>query len=322
MEGKRVVPAAEMVAKLKAALDARVDADLIICARTDARATLSRCGARPCAGLCGGRRRRDVREAPESLEELMAILAVAAPQVVNMVVGGKTRSWIGQLRARFALVLYANVALQGAVHGMQAALRQLRDEGRLDESGPVAPFRERQRLVGKRSSTRSAPPSRKSRLAEWRAQQPCTSEHAARGPSWGTVGRQLAVAPRGGVTLAQRRSADLGQELGRRSSLLSAGVDGDVVAGSGTHDHLFSWRVVSFPRLCIQCGIWHTKLQRNILTDARHAGLHSSTVARCLECRLSVCKNYKNIAHTGPELPRICRGVDAISRRFGTSDAA
>ena len=38
MEGKRVVPAAEMVAKLKAALDARVDADMIVCARTDARA--------------------------------------------------------------------------------------------------------------------------------------------------------------------------------------------------------------------------------------------------------------------------------------------
>src|SRR5262245_35953362 len=38
MEGKRVIPAADMVAKLKAALDARVDADLIICARTDSRA--------------------------------------------------------------------------------------------------------------------------------------------------------------------------------------------------------------------------------------------------------------------------------------------
>jgi methylisocitrate lyase len=32
MEGKRIVPAVEMAAKLKAALDARVDADLIICA--------------------------------------------------------------------------------------------------------------------------------------------------------------------------------------------------------------------------------------------------------------------------------------------------
>src|SRR3546814_11955853 len=37
MDGKSVVPPAEMVAKLKAALDAREDADMVICARTDAR---------------------------------------------------------------------------------------------------------------------------------------------------------------------------------------------------------------------------------------------------------------------------------------------
>src|SRR4029077_17482347 len=35
-EGKEVIPAAEMVAKVKAAADARTDADLIIVARTDA----------------------------------------------------------------------------------------------------------------------------------------------------------------------------------------------------------------------------------------------------------------------------------------------
>src|SRR5215467_8715025 len=35
-EGKEVIPAAEMVAKLKAAADARVDADMMIVARTDA----------------------------------------------------------------------------------------------------------------------------------------------------------------------------------------------------------------------------------------------------------------------------------------------
>jgi len=39
MEGKRVIPVAEMVAKLKAALDAREDQDLVVMARTDARAT-------------------------------------------------------------------------------------------------------------------------------------------------------------------------------------------------------------------------------------------------------------------------------------------
>jgi len=36
-----------------------------------------------------------------------------------------------------------------AVHGMQLALRSLEDDGRLDETGPVASFRERQRLVRK-----------------------------------------------------------------------------------------------------------------------------------------------------------------------------
>lgn len=52
-------------------------------------------------------------------------------------------------RMGFALVLYANVALQAAVHGMQLALGQLHRDGKLDESGPVASFKERQRLVQK-----------------------------------------------------------------------------------------------------------------------------------------------------------------------------
>lgn len=48
----------------------------------------------------------------------------------------------------FSLVLYANAALQGAVHGMQTTLKTLRDKGRLDESS-VTSFAERQRLVDK-----------------------------------------------------------------------------------------------------------------------------------------------------------------------------
>ena len=51
---------------------------------------------------------------------------------------------------RYALVLYANVALQGAITGMQAALRHLKANGRMDEAnGMVASFAERQRLVQK-----------------------------------------------------------------------------------------------------------------------------------------------------------------------------
>jgi 2-methylisocitrate lyase-like PEP mutase family enzyme len=50
----------------------------------------------------------------------------------------------------FAIVLYANAALQGAIAGMQAALSELKAQGFLDESsGKIASFAERQRLVQK-----------------------------------------------------------------------------------------------------------------------------------------------------------------------------
>jgi 2-methylisocitrate lyase-like PEP mutase family enzyme len=48
----------------------------------------------------------------------------------------------------FALVLYANAALQGALLGTQKALKALKQNGVLDESA-VASFAERQRLVDK-----------------------------------------------------------------------------------------------------------------------------------------------------------------------------
>jgi len=74
------------------------------------------------------------------------------PQLLNMVVGGKTPITDRAMAAEmgFGLVLYANAALQGAIKGMQAALTALRDHGMLDEaSGLTATFAERQRLVDK-----------------------------------------------------------------------------------------------------------------------------------------------------------------------------
>jgi hypothetical protein len=41
------------------------------------------------------------------------------------------------------------VALQAAVHGMQIALGQLKETGKMDQDGPLASFLERQRLVRK-----------------------------------------------------------------------------------------------------------------------------------------------------------------------------
>ena len=77
---------------------------------------------------------------------------MAKPQLMNMVIGGKTPIFNADALAElgYGVVLYANAALQGAVAGMQKALTALRDEREVKEaSGLVAPFAERQRLVGK-----------------------------------------------------------------------------------------------------------------------------------------------------------------------------
>jgi 2-methylisocitrate lyase-like PEP mutase family enzyme len=152
--GKDVVDLAEARSRIKAAADARQDENLLIVARTDARATLGFDAAieRAQAFIEDG---ADITfvEAPESTDEIRAIPArlKGTPQLVNLVVGGRTPIMdFDELNAMgFSLVLYANVALQGAVYGMQAALGKLKADGKLDESGPVAGFKERQRLVAK-----------------------------------------------------------------------------------------------------------------------------------------------------------------------------
>ena len=94
LEGKTLVPAAEMVGKLKAALDARSEADTLIVARTDAiaveglEAALER-GALYAEAGC------DLLfvEAPRSREELETIVQHLGGRVglmANMVEGGKT----------------------------------------------------------------------------------------------------------------------------------------------------------------------------------------------------------------------------------------
>jgi len=92
-------------------------------------------------------------EAPESMEALRRIpLEIACPQVVNVVIGGKTPTLTAaEFGAMgFGLVLYANAALQGAVQGMTQALQALQGDGKLEESsGLVATFAERQALVRK-----------------------------------------------------------------------------------------------------------------------------------------------------------------------------
>jgi 2-methylisocitrate lyase-like PEP mutase family enzyme len=152
--GKEVIPAAEMVAKIKAAVDTRRDADLLIIARTDAiapegfAAALARAAAYREAGA-------DVTfvEAPTSMEEIAEIpRRLPWPQLINIVIGGRTpelpNAKLKELG--YAGVIYANVALQAALKGMQAALGELRRKGDMGHAlNLIADFSERQRVVRK-----------------------------------------------------------------------------------------------------------------------------------------------------------------------------
>jgi methylisocitrate lyase len=92
MEGKQVIPAEEMVAKIKAALDARIDPDFVIMARTDALAV---------HGIDEAIRRGNLYretgadlifvEAPQTIEDMKRInREIDAPTLANNVEGGKS----------------------------------------------------------------------------------------------------------------------------------------------------------------------------------------------------------------------------------------
>jgi len=153
-EGKSVIGTDEAVNKIKAAVDARHDDDLLIMARTDAaavygfEAAVERARAFGDAGA-------DILfvEALTDREQVLNLPGmVEQPLLANLVIGGKTPmvSAPELAEAGYGIVLYANAALQGAVFGMQNALTALRDRGRVtEEDNLVVGFAERQRLVDK-----------------------------------------------------------------------------------------------------------------------------------------------------------------------------
>jgi 2-methylisocitrate lyase-like PEP mutase family enzyme len=152
--GKDVVPLAQMVQKIKAAVDTRQDNDFQIVARTDARAVrgfddaIERAHAYVAAGADA-----TFVEAPISVEELARITqALGVPQVANMVFGGLTPS-VSQHRLAemgFGAVLYANAALQAALKSVHEVLGSLKINGSLDQvRDRLASFEERQRAVAK-----------------------------------------------------------------------------------------------------------------------------------------------------------------------------
>ena len=153
-EGKEVVPAGEMVARLRAAQLARLDPGFVIVARTDARQThgLDEALARARTYAEAGADAIFV-EALESETELAQVREAvpSIPLVVNLVHGGKTPILAAEILEKlgFSMALYANLQLCAAMHAVRGALAHLRDTGSSEGlEDRIASWEDRQRLVG------------------------------------------------------------------------------------------------------------------------------------------------------------------------------
>ena len=149
--GKQVIRRDEARMKIRAAVDARRDADILILARTDARAVL---GFDEAIDRC-----RDLEtegadiiflEAPENeLEMRRFCQTMRKPCMANMVPGGKTPILAPQelQSIGYKLAVYPVVLMSSAIAAMQAALATL-----LPESNKAFPpsilFTELQQVVG------------------------------------------------------------------------------------------------------------------------------------------------------------------------------
>jgi 2-methylisocitrate lyase-like PEP mutase family enzyme len=134
LSGKRVIPTAEMVAKLKSACDARRDPDFLIIARTDAiaveglQAAFDRAQAYREAGA-------DVLfvEAPVGVEQVREVAQrfAGVPLLYNMAASGKTPDLPADELGRlgFKLAIFPNWMLLAAIPAMQNLLRELKRAG-------------------------------------------------------------------------------------------------------------------------------------------------------------------------------------------------
>ena len=132
-EGKRVIPAEEQAAKIRAAADAREGDDLVIIGRTDARQPLGLEEA-----VRRGRLYRDAGadvvfvEAPRSVDELREVARAIpdAPLFANMIEGGKTPLLSSaELRELgYAMVVYPLAALFSAAKAVEETYRALFEE--------------------------------------------------------------------------------------------------------------------------------------------------------------------------------------------------
>jgi 2,3-dimethylmalate lyase len=152
-EGKEVIGLAEMVGKIHAAVDTRRDEDLVIIARSDARAveglqaSIDRVNAYLEAGADVG-----FVEAPQNIEELRTVARqVKGPALVNVFEGGKTPMVpASALEAMgFRLGIYPSQTHRAAIRAAQRVLAVLKEDGDTSRiASDLATFQEREDAVG------------------------------------------------------------------------------------------------------------------------------------------------------------------------------
>ena len=154
-EGKLLVSRAEMIGKIKAAVDARRDPDMVIIARSDARAveglqaSIDRVNAYLEAGADVG-----FVEAPQSAEELAAAArALIKPALVNIFEGGKTPALPArELEAMgYRIGIYPSQTHRAAIAAAKKVLAVLKRDGDTAAiEGELATFNDREEAVNTR----------------------------------------------------------------------------------------------------------------------------------------------------------------------------
>jgi 2-methylisocitrate lyase-like PEP mutase family enzyme len=154
LDGKEVIPLAEMEQKLKAALAARTDPDFMIIARTDARGVhglddaIERSRAFAKLGVDA-----IFVEAPQSEEELAEIprRLPGVALLVNVFKGGKTPMLPMERLQKmgYRIAIYPSETQRAAIHAMRHALATLKREGTTESiDASLTTFKERDRVVG------------------------------------------------------------------------------------------------------------------------------------------------------------------------------
>jgi 2-methylisocitrate lyase-like PEP mutase family enzyme len=150
--GRRVIPAEEMVLKIRVAAEARRDPNMLIVARTDARTTL---------GLDEAIRRGKMFEeagadiifieSPESEAEMQAIgKAISKPLLANMVEGGRTPILPAARLAEigYGMAIYPAIGFLAAAAALEKAYAHLKATGDSTAIGESYGFKRMTDLMG------------------------------------------------------------------------------------------------------------------------------------------------------------------------------